>query len=722
MPSILSVNVPNFPVCYSKEEGKEKKGFSIDYESSKRIYSIALDFLRLNSTFASAFDYGSQGFKIVKDVKNLISPESESQETAGKTFNQLLSISQSIGMVALTLMNSRVANIAQTTLSSASSAHDVYKSAFHEQNAKKTLESLATCIGCLLSLSVQLFGGVELTVASMSMRVLLTLYSAVDDYLKNNGEIRLEAIAKIALACIQIKEMQPHVRELQRKYKILRKPDFSFLLQHIKMFGKQHNKDPLNSLQALLKKKLGFVKDHLGNTYDLGTHVGNRGGGLVKGGNLSFRERNIDGEIVTELEFKLNAPHREAIQPLIDKLASMPQDELGEFLHYAGENGVTIREVPYEYLAKDGKFYSQEGKLTIGNCYEIAVEGVGSITIGSDKVVTSLYDRVTVRVNGQKETNDFKNLLSFVGLENAVVASSSEEIERLKVATLFEAYHPKESTELSQKMEFYSLPIDALKTKITNLTPDMHKRFQTELITMKAIETLPGRLRYTVEKLGKQAQEMGAVSLIMGVRSDSGNDRILSMLGSGALSSQTRFDSGMIIKGAGSVEDHNTGGASAVFIRAVTEKACDEGIEISSIPFSRDVLIDFDVEKIFKIGNNYWQNIDTWGEQKGDIYLNRPDAITYIKEQNESYNKENEGMILDIIRPEWIKGMTVATENRKQNLISDIVSAVKSGALASPAITMKKGKVWINNIPIQKFVKVATHLSRKLFDQKAVAA
>jgi hypothetical protein len=634
---------------------------------------------------------------------------------------RLGNLSYSLGFMVFGLVSARYANMAQTAISVGTNGYNVYQGV-QKKDLKKALEALAQCIGSGLFLSVQVYGGIELTVLSMLMRALLTFYSALSDIIKNNGTIRLEAIANLVLAGIYLKQMQPHVEELQRKYRVLRSPEFSFLLEHIRAAGKQRQAGPLTNLQTLIKKKLGVIKDKALGMIDLGEHIGNMGGRLVKGGNISLRERNIDGKAITEVEFKLNKTERDAIQPLIDKLQALPSDKLADFLHYAGVNGggVQVNCLAYDYLAKQGDGYTQNNKMEVGHAYEIRFQGVGSILIGADPNCLSLYDRVVVRLNGQKETQDMRNLLSLIGLEKALEPSSADDIERLKIAALFEAYHPKEATDLKNKTEFFNLSITNLKARIIQLAPDMKEKFNSILSKVKPVETLPGRIQYAVPDLAKKAKELGAVALVSGVSGNgslsSAFNRVVSMLKVGALPSQVRFESGLIVSGASSQADHYYGSANEVFTRMITEGACNRAIPISYLPFAGDVLMVYSPKVLDQV--TYQYHYDSYGSKEEYTYKHRPDLFSFTKEENKNFHEGNEVMVSDTIRPEMMVGCVVSSETAKNQLIQTLETSLKQPEVMknnTALSTDAAGRLMINKIPLNQFVQVGKTLNTKLF-------
>lgn len=712
MPLSLRVDLPNPFKCIPPSSSEEKRSYAFDPIEASRLGGVALNFLRLHKGAAGVIDLGSKAFEGVQASRTLA--------TTKKAFTrdeivQVMQIAKSVGFIALALINAPLSNMVETAFEVGKSGYQSFDAAIYQRDVKKCLEELIKCMGSSLNLGVQLYGGLELTVLSMLVRVLLTFYAALDDILKNQGTIRLEALANIALGSIYMIKLAPQIEILREKFRILRDPEFQTLLGHIRAAQKASQ----GSFREMIEKT-NSVKDEVFGSISLGAHKGNMGGHIVYGGNISVRERNIEGEIHTELEFKLNAAQRDEVQTFIDQLQTLPQDKIGKFLNYAGVNGqgVSVQNVSYEYLAKQGEKFVREGSIEIGNAYKINVHGVGDILIGSDPYVLSLYDRVVVRLNGKKDASDMGSVLALLGLEKAILPSTSDEIERLKIAMLFQAYHPREATLLTKEKEFYTSSLKDLKARVEQIAPDMQEKLKNDLPKMVAEETLPGRIRYSIPDLAEKAKEAGAVGLLAGVGGgDTAYSRFVSMLSLGALSSQVRFDAGMIIGGASSEADHYMGSAEYVFTRLIPKSACDNEFPIDYLPFAGDLQVIYSTNLLNR--GTFQYHYDNFGSKQLDSYLNRPDILSFVKQENADFNASNEVMVKDRIPPNLIMGCIVPTVSAKNEVLQRFYEHDRQESNPEKHIIKidALGKQVINGIAIDKFVQVGTTLSKHLFSQ-----
>jgi hypothetical protein len=108
---------------------------------------------------------------------------------------------------------------------------------------------------------------------------------------------------------------------------------------------------------------------------DFGAHFHGLGKALVKGANLAFRTKVIDGKEITELDFKVNHVFYEKILETIDDFSKMQPKEMNEILELPHSHAKGIRIEKNQPLPL--------GDEAMGTATKINLDGLGSILIGS---------------------------------------------------------------------------------------------------------------------------------------------------------------------------------------------------------------------------------------------------------------------------------------------------------------------------------------------------
>jgi hypothetical protein len=743
---ILNIEFPSFPISYSR---KDKK-ISIDYQSAERIYKIIAPFLRFHDQADTFHNYFCMGRNIYSSTKNVaksvkakrarraieqktkeIKPEDANKKADVETKKEddvsapthseqpaqqittidnvpiaLLKLTKTVSIISLQVFNARAGMITVTAIGIAEDLKDMAVAA-NNKEVRKSLEALSRVIGSGLFLTAQIYGGPELILASLIVRLLLTLYKSLKEF-QHSDDHTLEALGNLILATIFAYQLQPHIELVQRKWEVIRDPRFQNIKLHLNIAS--GIKTPMENLKQTIAAKMVIIKDKVLGTINLGAHFSNIGGGLVKGSNVSARTKVIDGKEVTEVEFKLTHFQREQLKSLVTELQNLPKDKLSDFLMFSGVNnsGINIQVVPYTYMPIVNGQYTQAGAQSIGNAYQISLAGVGTVIIGQDSSVQSLYDRVVVRLDTQQNATNLKNMLAVVGLEKAVKPSTSEEIERLKIAMLMDTYHPKEATELTHGSTFFTTPLPQLKQWIVSAHPDMKTRLEMDLKKMQPVEVLPGRIRYSIPDLAKQARNMGAVALMSGITSWNNSEayqRAATILTTGALSSQVRFDAGLNVQGVSSGEDHRKGSADEVFTRIITDNILNKNMMLDQIAFFNGPVQLIYSLKVLETGT-YQYGSDMYGSKSWYDYILRPSLFNFIKQNRASFGSTNEVMIKEAIPPKYVVGCVVRSEQAK----TELVKVLEQNNLVKNI----KGSRYVNGTLLHDFIKVGDRLTSNM--------
>ena len=489
------------------------------------------------------------------------------------------------------------------------------------------------------------------------------------------------------------------------------------------------------------KEKLTEISENM----SFGTHFHGVGKGLVKGANLAFRTKRIDGAEMTELDFKVNHVFRSKIQNEIDALSKLDSEGITTVLSLTGSHGKGIR------LEHNQPF--PLGNTSMGTATKIAIEGLGSIYIGAIPDLPTMYDRVVVHMGADKNIYDFHELLAFLNLDQSFHQSNKEDMDRLKIGHLFRTFYPREALPLERSEDFFSLPVNQIITKIVEDIPEMQNIFNTYFNQMTPEEILPGKLRYRINGLAKKAYELGARGLtaaITGVYSPPEiYKRIASILKLGMLSSEIKKEIGLNARGTSSSADFYSGGADSVFSQMITEKNCHDRMNFNDLNYNSDIRLLISLDALEMGTYQYFD--DGYGNRKLEPsywncdYSSRPGILEFVDNLQNNPNSperetspDDEQEILDALKECWgfadtrdprytyfmnsyqYAGHEVMIKERiDPSFIKRIV--VSNSGIQSELVSYLKEcnlvdqKEWIFGIPLDQFIVIANNMSDDLF-------
>lgn len=359
-----------------------------------------------------------------------------------------------------------------------------------------------------------------------------------------------------------------------------------------------------------------------------GAHFHGFGKELVKGANLAFRTIVLEEKTINELNFKINHVFRSTLQKKIDELTTMDHRVLNLLLDRAESTGKSVQiehNVPYPF-----------GNSSIGQATKISIGGLGTLFICTSPELPSVYNRVVVQMDADKNIEDFHALLAFLNLEKSFYASSFEDLERLKIGHLFRTFFPRSALPLERSQTFFDLSIDELKMTIIEEAPAMEEIFHTYLEEMTLEEILPGRMRYRISGLAKKAYNLGArglTSALTGAYGEEQYNRTASILKEGLLSHETRKFLNCSAEGLSSTSDFYSGGSDAVYTQMITEDNCRQNADFIGLYYSSDIRFIISLEAI-ETGTYQYFN-DSFGNRIPNSryttpYNERPGILEFI--------------------------------------------------------------------------------------------
>lgn len=456
---------------------------------------------------------------------------------------------------------------------------------------------------------------------------------------------------------------------------------------------------PLKNFSELIDQKKVIMEDGEGNKYDFGAHFHGYGKGLVKGMNLTWKKKVVEGQEVTELDFKINHVFREKLGKLMEELKQLNPKDVQTVLASSGSSltGLSISETGFKL-----------GAIEVGNGVKMSFQDIGTLYIGNDK--PSIKNRLIVHLNKGKEFEHLHSLLSFLDLEDTLKISTEDDIKRLKLGHLFHTLWPREAFTLERDEKFFSLPFDQLKEAIFKSVPEMQQVAEKYIEEMSPFEILPGRIRYRIPGLAQKAQQLGATAFtakITGAENiEQDFNRITSILKMGMLASELRISSGINTDGLKSnLIDFNYNSADSVFVQMLV----NTGIQPYPYGYPQSARLIFSLE-LFETGTYQYYHDSCGRRLLGFHYPCRPSIIKLItQEKQNTMFIENEVMIKERIPPSMIKAVLVKNMETHKALLDHL----REKNLIQ--LNDKKQET-ILGIPVDKFIRVGSMITTDMVD------
>jgi len=293
----------------------------------------------------------------------------------------------------------------------------------------------------------------------------------------------------------------------------------------------------------------------------------------------------------------------------------------------------------------------------------------------------------------------------FAALGLAAVSSSSrtEDIERIKVMQLFRAFYPKETYLFERDANTLVESVESLKERISKQVVGMKDKFQHYFVDhpedMYEQEVYPGQTIWAVRGLSDDVRKAGAIGLMMGVTAsnfEEAANRTVSLLQAGALSTQDRFQLGIIAKGVSSAADLEEGGGESVFLRMITNSMPKN---LNSYLFVGHIQILYDLDLVERVGYAY--SNDQYGTKEPFVYKKRSNIVELTNkiEANPIDSMNNEICISHRIAPKFIKGIRVKSSTEKDQLVETLK---KEGMVTRNS----QNQECFNDIPLDQFIRI----------------
>lgn len=670
-----------------------------------RVAQAALPFFSLYQPFGSVISLTMGSTRFITHLTNLVYAFAAGSWLSG--LSELGQMALAALALAATIFNFTLGLFITTGIDILRSAASALSHIYHGE-LSLALDEAMQMSGSIFYLGIMVTGSLEVALISTLLQAAICLSQAHKEF--SQGRF-LEGIAKTVLGMIRMHQAGGYIKLIEKRNLLLKVEKLNRLYDRAwKGRAVRHLLDnPLVDLKEQIDDKHVILKGPGEKEYDFGSHFHGHGKGVVKGSNLAFRTVVVNGEEKTELDFKVNHVFKDKIQQLIQEMKGMDASQIKEVLAFAGSHakGIKISEVAFPL-----------GDRKFGTGYQIDIEGLGSLKVAGDKNYPTLYDKVIVQMDAGKTLFDMHELISFVDLDEALYVSTADDMRRLKMGHLFRTFCPREATPFERSEAFFSLPTDKLQEEMIKKAPKMKEIFEKYLDKMTAHEILPGRVRYAMPGIAKQAHELGGRALTAAVTGAYSDDvlyeRVASMISLGMLSSEMRFGNGVNTIGMSSGIDFQTGGADSVFTQMLTARDCKDHTSLSSFYYYSKVqmLISLDALE----SGSYQYHYDNFGTRLvngrwfGNTYSMRPSIDEFVSEEQHAAwwdHSSHEVMIKERILPSFFKGVIVRDDKTRDDLLAYLRNRNLVHKNAS-------GTETILDIPVTRFIRVGTTITEEL--------
>jgi hypothetical protein len=312
-----------------------------------------------------------------------------------------------------------------------------------------------------------------------------------------------------------------------------------------------------------------------------------------------------------------------------------------------------------------------------------------SLEIVGDQGAQALRGAVRLRVygDGASLNANMAEALAMAGLGPVLEDSTTTTQARANQMRALWQRDPKKAQEFAQ-ISIDKLPQSQLDAALKAVHVDPKKA-----AAMASREVFPGHFTAVNPAQADEYRKLGVKYLFAGVGSLESVLKILT--GDGLMSTLERFDRGILVNGASSAEDIETGGADYVFTRMVTKDAGATQIDYAFASGQYQIQID---PQILERTDWFAYPSDTYGNTESSSFVDRKygeELMKSLVRHGSSYATNNEVMFHRGISKESFSGILTQSEHARSQLIT---------ALKEAGVERIGGK------PLNKAVKVQTRM------------
>lgn len=440
---------------------------------------------------------------------------------------------------------------------------------------------------------------------------------------------------------------------------------------------------PIAHLERSLRNNSMNIEHPIIGNLDYGVSFNRMDGQKIKGQNIRVRNVKFGDEEKKLVTFKLAYFEAQNMQEFLKKLNN--KDVKKMILDEGICTDVNVEEKNFFYYKFEGDHFvinDESKRMEMGSCISVTLEGLGTIEIGSNPEYGSMFNKVNITLEREGSYKDLQKIVSIMGLTNALCRSTPSDLERMKYNYLIHFFYPRLAAELDKSHYYHEIPIDQLLDKLEKINSGIKNRLENYIPQVEVETMSTGETRFKLSGLSTEIEKLGGRGFITGVSGptiSSQAECAACIMKSGFLSSQSRFDHGLLLGGASSQDDHKNNSADSVYARAITQNAIEGHEQISLIPLTGG---SYNIQFVLKMQAvnlmPYFHKADSFGcrnpinEKYGDAYFNRPDVYEHFKDNNEEWNCQNEVMFKTSLDPAYIAGVIYQDPRRE---LSKIISA-----------------------------------------------
>lgn len=390
------------------------------------------------------------------------------------------------------------------------------------------------------------------------------------------------------------------------------------------------------------------------------------------------REKD-DGSFCHQMEFELTSVQRDYFEECIQSL-----------IEHGAQYGISVEKDKFSYSAIGETGKLEVLRVGVGEAWKITIDGLGTLTIGSDQEQGGLYRNVrlemlstTTPFSADVIAKHMHNMCVRTGLVNAMAPTTDEDILWQKRALLLWRIHPEQSEEIHLEIrkattdfrrEWLRLPLN-IRKDVEELLPQMKKK-----------EIRPGRSEWVIEDLVSIGEDCGLAGFCQTFYGGGGGGagaKVAAMIfANGSLSTQQRFLRGTFTFGVSIKGDIERGSYNQHFVRALTSRAFDISFPIENLAVKGDATILWSRQLAERV-SAYGYNGDLGGARnrhyKGglfahrDTYETRSTVEDMYNENNDNYFcPANEVCFNSDTGPQYIVAIVVKDDGVRDNFISII--------------------------------------------------
>jgi len=410
---------------------------------------------------------------------------------------------------------------------------------------------------------------------------------------------------------------------------------------------------------------------------------------------MEIFEKRIDGKTTLELSFELTVAARKQLE------------------HFFTSGFCDRAEkVPFQFIEKTREEFASAKSIEIGNAHKIHLSENVEMVVGNNHKYWNAYHHVRVRCKLGTPLQEIHQALTSAGLPTALMVSREEDCKKECLARILHLRFPQKS--------MLGDPVDPYKI-YTTLSEKKRQKVKNDLAQMKCTLVGPHHLEYVLSSFPRELREAGGVCLgsyISAGKISNIANLLASILQTGLLSSQARFQRGILGCGWAPIYNYKTGSANQAFARLFTEKQFSSEYKLSNFVLHKNVLVLFDLQAMERLPYFYlhdrgglrnpgYQQFFHHAEGQKPIkkfrgykeIAVRPSPEKFIVKQEQSPHPLNEVMFDQTLGPQYIRKI-ILKKDEDREIVLDI---------------LRKNNISdINGIPIEEAVVTSSHLDSKL--------